>query len=407
MKNLLLVSIAFPPKNDPEGIQVAKYLKYLLLSKTWKIDVVTSANPTLNMPVDKGLQGFSNGVNQIIEIKLFENRYINFLIRKILPSVLEKPDSKMSFQWQWRNIVKKLENTPDIIYSRSNPISSAALGFHLKNYYKVPWILHLSDPWVDNPLHRFTKKGKKYNELLEKKCFEVADAISLTSSKTLQFYQKKYPGIKDKFFLSANVFDEANLNKKAHVFGEKLKFVYTGGLAGSRSPALLIKTLRKINNQNPNLLTNVEFIFAGQFDRQNKLIFEKTDLNCVKYLGLISYKNAIKLQREADILIVIDSPISNPHEAMFFPSKILDYMMARRKILAITSYNSSSYSIIDQENLGKCFDHKDNNGLEKYILTVIENWRQKDGAFFNLVGDFESYSAAKNVKILMEKMRSL
>ena len=67
MKNILFVSIAFPPKSDAEGIQVAKYLKYLLrVSKgKFNIDAVTSRQPTLNMTYDASLESSLEGVREI------------------------------------------------------------------------------------------------------------------------------------------------------------------------------------------------------------------------------------------------------------------------------------------------------------------------------------------------------
>ena len=73
MKNLLFVSIAFPPKLDPECIQTSKYLKYLAnLKNSFNIDVVTSAIPTLFMPFDPYLKPLENGYRQKIEIKIDE-----------------------------------------------------------------------------------------------------------------------------------------------------------------------------------------------------------------------------------------------------------------------------------------------------------------------------------------------
>ncbi len=46
-KKILFVSLAFPPKADPEGLQTAKYFHYLQKHKDLQIDVVTSAIPTL------------------------------------------------------------------------------------------------------------------------------------------------------------------------------------------------------------------------------------------------------------------------------------------------------------------------------------------------------------------------
>ena len=406
MKNLLLVSIAFPPKNDPECLQTGKYFKYLVKSGIFEINVLTSANPTLNMPADQELKTVATGMNQLIEVELFENRYINYFLRKIHPFWLEQPDAKRSFPSQWKNTVSKIKRSPDVIYSRSNPISSAIMALKLKQHYQVPWIMHLSDPWVDNPLHQFSKKGKIYHSKLEKECFNVADIITLTSEKAIEFYKRKYPEYSGKLLFTPNVFDDEDTGAP-HKFQNTIKFVYTGGLVGSRTPKTILNALSRINDENPDLLNNVEFIFAGQLDRLNKPLFSECKLTCVKHIGLISYKKALEIQKTADILMVIDSPISNTDEAIFFPSKILDYMVARRKIMAITGKDSSSYEVIEKERIGVCFDHEDTTGVIQYIKEAITAFNEKSPAFFLVNGDFHQYAASFNVQKLINKIKHL
>lgn len=102
MKSVLFVSIAFPPKSDAEGLQVAKYLKYLVREGApyFDVDAVTSALPTLNMPYDASLEALRSVVRQAVEVPIYENRYSNFLLRKIMPWAAAIPDPKFSFHLQ-------------------------------------------------------------------------------------------------------------------------------------------------------------------------------------------------------------------------------------------------------------------------------------------------------------------
>ena len=150
MKRVLLVSIAFPPKNDPECLQVAKYLKYMAQADL-NFDIVTSSIPTLFMPYDSSLEKYSFPGMQKIEIPVWETKISNYVLQKAIPGGISYPDSKLTFHLQYRKVIKRLRNVPDIIYSRSNPVSSAVMACKLREYYKVPWVMHLSDPWVGSP----------------------------------------------------------------------------------------------------------------------------------------------------------------------------------------------------------------------------------------------------------------
>ena len=71
-KNILFVSIAFPPKSDPESIQVGRYLKNLTKS-SYEINCITSSNPTLFMEVDPYLDHYAEGIKTKHELRIFEN----------------------------------------------------------------------------------------------------------------------------------------------------------------------------------------------------------------------------------------------------------------------------------------------------------------------------------------------
>ncbi|MBK7639038.1 MAG: hypothetical protein IPJ22_03025 [Bacteroidetes bacterium] len=96
----MLVSIAFPPKFDSEGLQVAKYFRYLTKQEKFDFTVVTSAIPTLFMPYDASLEKAKEGAKETVEIKIWENKYSNFLLAKLLSKLVDRPDSKWDFYTQ-------------------------------------------------------------------------------------------------------------------------------------------------------------------------------------------------------------------------------------------------------------------------------------------------------------------
>ncbi len=398
---ILFVAIAFPPKNDPECLQGAKYYKYL---KSWQkdISILTSAIPTLFLPYDKSLDHIVDKEAKIVEIKIPENKYLNFLLRKISLSCIQLPDTKFSFFLQWRKAVRKIKEKPELIYSRSNPISSALMALKLVKYYKVPWVLHLSDPWVDNPLNKRSKFATKINSKWELACFELATFITLTSQKTVDLYSKKYPEYSAKFILMPNVYDPEAFSTTAEEinFNDSLRFIYTGSLTENRSPELLFKTIEKIQAEDPMSLENVEFVFAGHFDRKCKELFKKYDLPCVKNLGLLSYTKAKELQNAANVLIAIDSPAKTESEALFFPSKLLDYIVTRKKIVAITDLNSTTYNVVHNK-YGYCVAHHEVDELARILHEIIDAYKNKVYSFFisKLQSD-NTYSAENNAERL-------
>jgi len=398
--NVLFVSIAFPPKSDPECLQTAKYFKYLAKDKSLNIDVVTAHDKALFMPIDKDLEEYAKGYRQIIKVPFFENKYLNYILRKIDNEILQYPDSKFLFYKKYKWVLKQLKYKPDIIYSRSSPISSAIMAYYLQKELKVPWIMHLSDPWTLDPDHIYNK-SKKWNEIMEKNCFMSATKISFTSHKTIELYKRKYPLLQDKFIFSPNVFDNDDVEKDNNfIFKNKIKIVFTGGLVGNRTAEPFLKSLLIIKNKYPYILEDFEIVFAGGLDRVNKNIFEKYQ-NLVTHIGKISYKQALKLQKEADILLLIDTEFKNEDDALFFPSKLLDYMIAKRRILAITDKDGTSWKFIEGK-YGDCFIHSDTIGISNKLIEIWHKWKNKEDNYFTHNAIDYKYSSEYNAQKLIE-----
>lgn len=405
MKRVLFVSIAFPPKKDPECIQAARYFHYLSKDDRFQFDVLTSKSPTLFMPEDDTLKMYDKGWVNKWELKLFENKYFSFLQRKLWLSPLMFPDSKGYFHYKWRSASKKIKEAPNIIYSRSYPLSSTIAAYHLSLHFKVPWVLHLSDPWEDSPLHNYTKREKLYHKKWEIQCFDRANAICLTSQKSIDFYKKKYPGMIDKFHLFPNVFDPAEVEEKHHTKNSKLKIVYTGGLAGTRSPETFLKGL-VLFNKNSRMSDLIEVVFAGPCDRKMKTIIDGFKIPNFKHCGSLTLTESLNLQRSADVLLIIDSDIRSEELAMFFPSKILEYIIAQKQILALTTKNSSTEHVVNQLGFTS-IDLNDVVKIAAHLELLVNEFSENENKYFDVKGYPKEFSAAYNASNLGDLLNNL
>lgn len=403
--NLLIISIAFPPKKDSESLQVAKYFKQLISCNYFNIDVVTSSNPTLFMPVDDSLNHFTEGYRQLVEVSFFENKYLNFIFRKIIPWLICRPDSKYKFYQRWKWAAARLNTKPDIIYSRSFPISSAVMAYRLSTYFDVPWILHMSDPWTISPVHSI-QGAKQWNEEMEEMCFRRANVISFTSLMTIKLYAEKYPEFKSKMAFYPNVYDEKDAKINSWIKGKKIRIVYTGGLVGDRTPLAFIKAMSKLNETRAEVARDFEVIFAGALDRKNTAYFEGEHAG-ITHLGNLPYSEAIELQNTADILLLIDLHFEDVNEAMFFPSKLLDYMLAKRRVFAITDANSTTWQVVNDGLLGDCVQHYDVDRIVNLLVNAWNAWNANIAEYFEFKEVNPEYSAQFNANKLSIEIKGL
>lgn len=409
MKNILFVSIAFPPKSDAEGLQVAKYLKHMVKegASFLNVDAVTSKSPTLNMPYDASLEPMRRDVRQTIELPIYENRYSNFLIRKIMPWAATMPDPKFSFHMQARRVTSQLNVQPDLIYSRSFPLSSALLAYKLKREYGVPWVMHLSDLWVDCPEQRYSGISRLIEEKLERRCFEAADVVCVTSEKTRAFYLEKYRQLAPRIEFFPNVFDLEDAASAPNAIANatsngKYRIVHTGSLVGLRSPAPFLKALSRLDKDVQDIL---EVIFVGPVDAANLSEFKKCKLPFVRIQEPVEYKLSLELQRSADLLLLIDLPVENPDLRVFFPSKLLDYILSGRPILALTDAGSEVEGVIKRQKLGQCLDRDHTEEIASSLTSFV---RQANRDQRRSLGKAqEIYSAQYNAARLVHLFREL
>lgn len=405
MLKILLVSIASPPKSDPESLQVGRYMKYLA-KHPCRIELITTANPTLYMETDPALETY-NTASRTFTYKLIEQRYVNAFLSRYFPILTQFPDPKWSFRFFDVSRVQK----PDIIYSRSYPLSSTLLAQRVKKKFDVPWVLHLSDPWAlsfegDSPATNFRGLARKWNRRRERQCFALADTISLTSSKTIDLYKQSYPEYAHKFILTPNVFDEDLTSDKSIQFGEKLQVVYTGGFGEKRSPLFYLKGISEFLRENPDVSNKVEFIFTGPLTRLNKSIFDKFQCSQIRHLGVISYNTMLSLQQQAHVLVNIDTDIPNPEHSVFFPSKLLEYFAANRRVLNIGNSHSTSSSIV-KGKFGDAVEFEDHAGLKNILRSYYSHFVIKDERYFTLSHSRKEFEAGFNATKLFAHFTEL
>lgn len=402
---VLLVSIACPPKKDPECLQVGKYLKYLSKNDV-NIDVLTASSPTLFMPEDPSLEKYLEGVGKIDYLQVRENKYVNYIVRNTFLKKYHFPDSKCLFHLQIKKALSLIDKDFNIIYSRSYPLSSAILGNKLKIATQKPWIMHLSDPWFLSPLHQYEGKAKELHAKAELACISNADAVTFTSEQTLYLYQNHYPHHHHKFYFFPNVYDPDDKKELPIQYGSKLKIVHTGGLTGSRNPSVFIEVLRRLCKRAPHLANELEVVFAGEIDRQTKTIFDNCSLPFIKYVGPVSYNEAIQLQNSAHLLLLIDNDFKDEKKGIFFPSKLLDYFLTKRRVFAITSVNSETSNVLNNY-LSSCFTHTEVNQMVQEIFSALDHFRSRNTKYFVADEVPLTYDAEKQSTRLKELFENL
>ena len=343
--NILVIAPNAPPENSSEAIQVGRILAELDKHATGRLVMANLASRSSWARSDPSLAlTLQNFDTQLLELPL--HRFTRRVLMSHRLRHLHVPDSLIWITWMTGSVLRSLPRKPDIIYSRSTPMSSAMLARKLKLKLQIPWIMHLSDPWAEDPYKRHSSRDARY----EAKCFKVADLISLTTRAQAEHYQQKYPALAHKIFVSPNVMPN---EKEAQAWripaspqpaGERLYLVFAGTFYGARSPKPLLEALDILGAKHPDIRKRLHIDIYGnaQTEALNML---KNAPDVVHYHGPVSFREVCVAQSAADIVLSIEADLKSIFSTYFLPAKIMDYLALGKPILAITPDGSETAQI--------------------------------------------------------------
>lgn len=402
--NILLVSPNAPPKNSAESMQVGRYL--VELNRKHQVILVTTPEERGWVVNDPSLDIGLDDVEKLV-LRLPFHRLASRLVASGYVRQWVRPDAFFWMAGRASWVVRRLRERPDVIYSRSLPFSSALLARALKKRLRVPWIMHLSDPWLDNPYLAF---GNVMENEQEYSCFLEADGISVTTECLMNFYREKYPEFGEKLFLSPNVMPMENQRRAVREVedaGSSLKLLYTGALYGNRDPRLLLDVLDEMQHEDPRFRQFVELQFVGNVSESIARMIDDARLPGVSLLGRRDYADVLGLQAGADVMLSFEPDGENPLLKCFLPSKILDYIHAGKPFVAITPRGSETWKLCEQ-GYGWAISPDDNAGLKDFLLQLVDQKLTSGQVTLGAMKEApKQYSVQPCVEILVRKMMFL
>lgn len=253
---------------------------------------------------------------------------------------------------------------------------------HKKNK-TIPWIFDIRDAISH---YKFTPQYVRWiAKLHENYIWREADAITAVSKGICSRVPKKY---RDKVFCVTNGYDRRDRDgiQTEKRICDKVRFVYTGAMYGGiRNLSPLFENIERLIKEKTADRNKIEFDFAGKESAFEifKSQAEKygLDNNCV-YYGKVTRKEALKLQMEADILLVSSFDYQTDVGGVI-TGKALEYMSANKPIIAIVNgdiEHSELAEIIRSANLGFAYEEshheKDNEGLYQYLLKKYQEFQE-------------------------------
>jgi len=397
MKRALIITYYWPPAGGP-GVQ--RWLKFVTYFKEFGIEpiVYIPENPHYPLLDESLVNEVPDGIKIIKQpikepygfAKVFSKsktkQVSSGIITNKKQSVLEKlmlwirgnffiPDARIG--WVKPSVVYLerylLENNIDTVITTGPPHSLHLIGMQLKENVGIKWLADFRDPWTTIHYHeslRLSKSSKKKHKDLELKVLNKADQIVVTSQNTKNEFSLL---TKKPISVISNGFEPSkDLQPQLDT---QFSLVHIGSLLSNRNPEVLWKVLSEIADNNNDFKTDLQIKLVGIVGEEIIESIQKFGLseNC-KNIGYVSHQEAIQLQHNAQVLLLIEMDTSETKAII--PGKLFEYMAAKRPILAVGPEGSDVENIVAETSSGNYFLYSEEENLKVQILDYYKKYKQ-------------------------------
>ncbi|WP_197073366.1 glycosyltransferase [Marinitoga sp. 1155] len=213
---------------------------------------------------------------------------------------------------------------------------------------------HSTNIFIENTISKIIKKAD----------------IVLTVSKYMGKRFIKYYGLNSKkLYVLYNGIDKNNIFEKSNIDkNNKFKIVYTGSLYENANGSIIpfLEALKKMKKQT---LKNLEFIYCGKDFEFINNIFDKYKLNNIlTNKGIVNREESIKLQKNADLLLLITYTGNEPDEGIdIISGKFFEYLVSGKPILNIGNKDWELKEDLEIDGVSKVIEAKNIEDIKKYI----------------------------------------
>jgi len=277
------------------------------------------------------------------------------------------PDARVSWVKPSVFYLKKYirEQQIQTVITTGPPHSLHLIGLELQKQLGIEWIADFRDPWTTIGYHKelmLTKKSAEKHKELERKVLVSATKIIVTSPTT----KKEFEKITSKpIAVITNGYDVENVERM--LLDEKFTLAHIGSFLSDRNPRILWKALKELIKDDKAFAADFQLKLIGKVSQEVLATIDEFKLtNYVTSLGYISHLEAVKQQRKAQVLLLIE--IDSEETRGIIPGKIFEYMVSDRPIIAIGPKGSDFEAILKTTNTGTFFTYDEKKQLKKTIL---------------------------------------
>ena len=242
-----------------------------------------------------------------------------------------------------------------------------------KKHPNVVWYASFSDPFKNSPYKKADLDNRSifykfvynvgawalYNNRYEEAAIYNADKLIFICEEQRDYTISQYSDLDKEELLNKSIIMPLtyiptwdmykNLLSKNNKRNKPLQAVHLGRLYGLRKIDTFLEALKQLKEEDNQLEEKIVFHQYSEI--------QTPDIKKIKEYGLenlfilhdkVSYDESIKIMKEADVLVLFDSLMTKEKLQPYLPSKIVEYLLLKKPILAICDDNSPSFRILKE-----------------------------------------------------------
>lgn len=226
----------------------------------------------------------------------------------------------------------------DLVYSRSLPMFAHVAGYWTARKLARPWVVNINDPWDEHlfPGVRDCRVSRVHAFLSRfwlRRTLASADAVIFPNLR-LARYILDLAGTRR----STEVIPHVGAAAPSPAVGQGFVLVHAGKLGAAevtgRSTRTLLAGLRQFLSLETVARKTTQLRLVGPQDSESVDLIRELNLeDVVTWVGQVTYEQSLEHIAAASVCLLIEAEMK---EGIYLPSKLADYLAARKPVLALS-----------------------------------------------------------------------